>query len=227
MNISSGHSFLIAGLESDIPQVLTLLGEQGIETAANPDLYIRTFRQFGIDDAHELRSRASSRAIGERRVFVIAASGMTSEAQNALLKTLEEPPAGALFIFVIPSPLSLLATVRSRSTIVTLPVASRAGTPQSTDVRVFLSSAASKRLDILKGILEKDDDDKYDTAGILAFLTDLEMEASHMRDVSLRAQVLESIYRARSYMSDRGALVKTLLESVALLAPVASSVDTK
>jgi hypothetical protein len=72
---------------------------------------------------------------------------------------------------------------------------------------------------MLKDILEKDDDDKYDTAGIVAFLTTLEMEAAQMRDMKARAQTLESVYRARSYMNDRGALVKTLLESVALLAP--------
>ena len=52
---------------------------------------------------------------GERRVFVIeTADAMAEESQNALLKTLEEPPAYAHLILITAEPASLLATVRSR-----------------------------------------------------------------------------------------------------------------
>ncbi len=52
---------------------------------------------------------------GERRVFVIeAADAMAEESQNALLKTLEEPPAFAHLILISAEPEALLETVRSR-----------------------------------------------------------------------------------------------------------------
>ena len=52
---------------------------------------------------------------GRRRVLVIdAADRLVPQAQNALLKTLEEPPAAAQFLLVTARPDSLLATVRSR-----------------------------------------------------------------------------------------------------------------
>ncbi len=52
---------------------------------------------------------------GERRVFVIeAAEAMAEESQNALLKTLEEPPAFAHLILITAEPEALLETVRSR-----------------------------------------------------------------------------------------------------------------
>lgn len=52
---------------------------------------------------------------GERRVFVIeAAEAMAEESQNALLKTLEEPPGFAHLILVTAEPEALLETVRSR-----------------------------------------------------------------------------------------------------------------
>jgi DNA polymerase-3 subunit delta' len=52
---------------------------------------------------------------GERRVFVIEdADAMAEESQNALLKTLEEPPAFAHLILVSAEPEALLETVRSR-----------------------------------------------------------------------------------------------------------------
>jgi DNA polymerase III subunit delta' len=52
---------------------------------------------------------------GERRVFVIeAAEAMAEESQNALLRTLEEPPAYAHLILITAEPEALLETVRSR-----------------------------------------------------------------------------------------------------------------
>lgn len=51
----------------------------------------------------------------ERRVYVIdPADALTRESQDALLKTLEEPPASALFILVSSVPDTLHATVQSR-----------------------------------------------------------------------------------------------------------------
>jgi len=52
---------------------------------------------------------------GRRRVVIIdEADGMTGEAQNALLKTLEEPPPASVFVLVTSRPDVLLPTVRSR-----------------------------------------------------------------------------------------------------------------
>ena len=52
---------------------------------------------------------------GSRRVFVVAAAdAMAEESQNALLKTLEEPPPFAHLILVGSQPAGLLETVRSR-----------------------------------------------------------------------------------------------------------------
>ena len=52
---------------------------------------------------------------GERRVFVVeAAEAMAEESQNALLKTLEDPPPFAHLILLTSAPAGLLETVRSR-----------------------------------------------------------------------------------------------------------------
>ena len=52
---------------------------------------------------------------GRCRVVIIdGAEALVPAAQNALLKTLEEPPAASIFLLVTPQPDLLLATVRSR-----------------------------------------------------------------------------------------------------------------
>ncbi|MEG2174131.1 MAG: hypothetical protein RR135_01425 [Oscillospiraceae bacterium] len=56
-----------------------------------------------------------------RRVFLIPeAHTMTAQAQNALLKSLEEPPQGIFFVMTTLSRGGLLETVRSRATVIAM-----------------------------------------------------------------------------------------------------------
>jgi DNA polymerase-3 subunit delta' len=69
-----------------------------------------------IEPVRDLIDRAGYRPFeGRRRVVIIdEADALIPQAQNALLKTLEEPPSMSIFILVTPRPDALLATVRSR-----------------------------------------------------------------------------------------------------------------
>jgi hypothetical protein len=79
---------------------------------------------------HALHLRAVE---GGRRAAVIAdAEWLNLEAQNALLRTLEEPPPETSFVLVTASPSGLAATVRSRCQRVAFP-AERAPAPDAPD----------------------------------------------------------------------------------------------
>lgn len=71
----------------------------------------------GVDDIRALRETVKlSPAGGRMKVYVIDEAHMlTTEAANALLKTLEEPPAHAIFILATTAPEKLLDTIRSRA----------------------------------------------------------------------------------------------------------------
>jgi len=59
---------------------------------------------------------------GRRRVAIVhPAEAMNVHAANALLKGLEEPPAGAMFVLVSHHPARLLPTIRSRCVVVSVP----------------------------------------------------------------------------------------------------------
>lgn len=210
-----GNTHIVAGTPDIVPSLVSFLKKEGIETDANPDAYIRTYRSFGIDEARELRDRAASRALGERRVFIIATPSMTTEAQNALLKTLEEPPADALFFFVLASPEMLLPTLRSRMQV--LIIDAKKGKGEGVDTTQFLGASPQMRLDLLKPLLEKGEDDKRDLGAILELLSSLERELANQKKVDTNG--LKALYRARAYLGDKGALVKPLLEQMALLLP--------
>lgn len=69
-----------------------------------------------VDQVREVVERTAYRPFeGRRRVVIVDdAEALMAEAQNALLKTLEEPPAASMFVLVTARPDDLLPTVRSR-----------------------------------------------------------------------------------------------------------------
>ncbi len=76
-------------------------------------------KTIGVDKVREIKAAAYiSPHEAPRKVFFIPeAQRLRPEAQNALLKIIEEPPEAAYFIFTAPGPGSLLETVCSRLTI--------------------------------------------------------------------------------------------------------------
>jgi hypothetical protein len=140
---------------------------------------------------------------------------MTSEAQNALLKTLEEPAGDAAIFLVTPSPETLLATIRSRSQM--LAVDAKAG-ESLVDADLFLAASAPKRLEMLKPLYDHDDEGR-DMAGVVAFLGSLERAFANGKLTAEKEEGIRAVYRARKYAGDKGSLLKSLLEHIALLAP--------
>lgn len=82
--------------------------------AAKPDDGLK--RSITIDQVRTLQPMfATKPALSERRVVVIdAIDDLERSGANALLKNLEEPPAGTIFLLVSHSPGRLLPTIRSR-----------------------------------------------------------------------------------------------------------------
>jgi DNA polymerase III subunit gamma/tau len=67
----------------------------------------------GVDDARDLRERAMYAAsqAGHHKVYIVDEAHMlTREAWNALLKILEEPPPGVVFVFATTEPQKIAAT---------------------------------------------------------------------------------------------------------------------
>ena len=73
-------------------------------------------KEIRVDDVRALARRLSFAALrGRRKIAIVTpADAMNERAQNTLLKTLEEPPAGTTFLLVSTNPDALLPTIRSR-----------------------------------------------------------------------------------------------------------------
>jgi DNA polymerase III subunit delta' len=90
-----------------------------LDPSPHPDLVWLAPRgaQHMVDEVRErvIRAAAYRPFEGEHRVFVVeAAEAMRDESQNALLKTLEEPPSFVHLILLTSEPEGLLETIASR-----------------------------------------------------------------------------------------------------------------
>lgn len=90
---------------------------QAIQRGADLDVVeIDAASNRGIDDIRQLRERARvAPMLGKRKVYIVdEAHQLTSEAFNALLKTLEEPPPHVIFVLATTEVERIPETIRSR-----------------------------------------------------------------------------------------------------------------
>ena len=85
-------------------------GESAEESKKKPSKQIKIEQIRGLSDFLNVGSHRN----GHRVVLICPAESMNPGSANALLKSLEEPSAGVIFLLVSHQPSKLLATVRSR-----------------------------------------------------------------------------------------------------------------
>ena len=99
-------TYISAGTHPDYKELLLPSGEKNIKVA---DVRSKILSDVGIMSQ-----------IAERKVYLIDADGLAEEGQNALLKTLEEPPKHVVFILTVSDESKLLPTILSRTVTVRL-----------------------------------------------------------------------------------------------------------
>jgi DNA polymerase-3 subunit gamma/tau len=94
---------------------------KSIDVGSNLDVIeIDAASHRGIDDIRSLRDAVKLAPVSAtKKVYIIDEAHMlTTEASNALLKTLEEPPTHVVFILATTNPEKLIETIRSRCQII-------------------------------------------------------------------------------------------------------------
>jgi DNA polymerase III delta prime subunit len=194
------HAQLIEGSAGHIAPVLEVLSKKYGLHARHPDLTVRTFahEKFGVDDAHTVHEILIKKpAQAEWNVVVVYTHTLTEQAQNALLKILEEPPVHTRFILITDSIHPLLPTLRSRLNLFdlegymenilkdnesdgigTMPVADERCIQKDKnsllDAEKFLATDIAERIDIVKKIHSEMDKEKMSIAEVFHFVNEIE-----------------------------------------------------
>lgn len=115
--------------QGEHPDIITLTygpKDDKAERAAAEGKPFEIARSIRIKQIRTMQRRLVTRpTLGSRRAIIIdPADDMEKAAANALLKSLEEPPAGTFFLLVTHRPARLLPTIRSRCRTLRFPVLS-------------------------------------------------------------------------------------------------------
>lgn len=225
------HAYLVEG-EQDVAlaRIEEFLKETlGFESPSDPDIERHATPQLSIDDARALLTGAMRSAAGNRgKVIVISTQRLFHEAQNALLKLFEEPPAGVTFILSIPRAGILLPTLQSR--LMSLPGMSQQGSHHPL-VAEFLAGDSSAREKLIAKLVDRSKDTtdavkqraRAEAAGLVEGLI---REVHSMRD-SIPADEFRSFMKdAHAFLPvlhQRSAPLKLILEHLRLTIPSAGA----
>ncbi len=181
----------------------------------NPDVIVTEWAQFTIEEARGLKDRASRCAFGTAQVFVVVFDRITIQAQNALLKILEEPAQHTHLIFIVPTLEQLLPTVRSR-----LYYGGRVRTERPSEyeyAETFLRASLEDRSALLTPFTRKVSDAEKQSQRSRASRVLDAMERILGEQGSLRhADALREILFVRRYLNDTSSSLKMLFEHLAV-----------
>lgn len=123
-----------------------------------------------IDHVRDIQEMTYRKDPTQYSVYIIRAAGMSPEAQNGLLKIIEEPPVGTYFIFVTTES-TLLPTFLSRSHEVTI----EESVDEILDPQEFITMGIPARLEFVTELLtghKKGEVTRQEIMQALGFLTE-------------------------------------------------------
>ena len=216
------HAFVIESeAEEGIGTALAWVEKElGVKTENNPDISVLRHGLFSVADARRVSELAAGVAFaGESKAIIIAASRAYHEAQNALLKVFEEPPAGTYLFLIMPSLGGLLPTLRSRVHVIDRNVRHQVSCiPES--AREFLKATKEKRSAMIKKIAgHKGGDAAVAREEAIALLNGIEAMYRNQIPITQCAALLSDIATLRPCLYDRSAPVKMILEHIAVVMP--------
>ena len=208
----SHHSYCLVGFSSE--DLLNFLEkEHKFLTKGNPDFFYEKYETLSIDESRRIKEIHSSKSFikDSKRIFIIECHGMTHEAQNSLLKILEEPNDDVYFFIIIPSVSVLLPTLRSRLHI----IESRDTDLDLADAKRFLKLSMKDKITFVDDLAKKISDEELQKNDAVKFLNSLEQVLTE-DGVEKNKKALKAIIKVQDYMNDRSPSVKQLLEFVAM-----------
>jgi DNA polymerase III delta prime subunit len=199
--MADNHAFLVLA-----PDIRSALIPERLKSES-ADVRHLVIDNFGIDDARKLKEMTFERSFsGGDHDFVVCVRSLTIEAQNAILKLFEDPPAGTVFHLIVPSASILLPTLRSR--LLSTESGSAADRNYADD---FCQAEYKERVEWIADKAKKDPQALVDLVRELGqedLTKNWPIEAKRALSLALR------------YVYNRGASKKMLLEELALSLPV-------
>lgn len=186
-----------------------------LKTNFSKDLHVIEKEEgIGVDDMQWISEYATSLPGSKKRRVVIYTPAITVQAQNALLKVLEELQEGIFFFLCVPEGIHLLDTLTSRCII----LSKREKDEQiSKEFKTFINSPIKERIKIIDEIWDLGEQARKGI--ILAFLQNMEIYI-HKNLTSDDAKHIERCKKVKNILQKSivgGAMNKTTLHLFAFI----------
>lgn len=200
------HANLLVGTSEEAESYLNSLCDSlGVKLANNPDFFAFRMDTFGIDEARQLRMLSTRKAVIDRKIFLIVPVRITLEAQNALLKTFEDPFSDTHFFLITREEALIIPTLLSRMQVVHLKHGH--GGVASVYAEEFLPLSLKDRLLFAKKFADEE-------RSLPVFLDDLLLI---FRKQAKDSKSIEKIYNVRRFADDSASAPRLIIEHLALV----------
>lgn len=213
-----GHGYFLVGskeqAEKAVLKIAALLLKTKLEELLrHPDFFRYQSDKFGIDDSHDLKKQAflTSKCPGPK-IFFLSVGSFTPEAQDALLKLMEEPPADVYFFISAFSPDSLSLILRSRLTVLFERSGANLGKAKMDFLEKFLKASPVQRLKLVDYFSD-------DRARTIEFVKGLEAAAAYFLEKRKWRDFSEEARLNRRLLDHPALSCRLILEHLALTLP--------
>ena len=218
------HAYLLIGeskiITAELLGLLQSIFPATVDPKFHPDVLWLTKDRLDKDDARFLRQFQTGKDFaGQGRYLVVIFSAMASEAQEVLLKTLEEPATNTYFFLVAPTAEFFRPTILSRVYQLKF---DRSNDGEVDDLEKFLGLDVAERGEhLLKRFL--DDGQIKDRAELLDWFDRLEVFIHERIDLTRISDnlvlVFKEIVNAKKLLNNQRSSAKMILEYLALIVP--------
>ncbi len=221
------HSYVVEGEpENTGAFLLKYLEERGEIVSQSPDVLSQVYESFTMDDSRQIKDWHSKLGVTQgKRVCIIATKFINREAEQTLLKIIEEPALNTHFFIIVPDVSTLLNTIISRTHVIKIRESINIDDEEiKKEVKIFLSSSPTLRINIISKII-KDKKDEENSGKLrfysTLFVNELEMNfyekfKKNKNDENIKF-ILNELQKSREFLSTQGASVKMILEHLALV----------
>lgn len=217
------HSYVIEGGAHIVPVLREYLESKGEVNKNSPDVLVGIYDSFNIRDSQGIKEWHSSSPIdGKKKICIIGTKFINREAEQTLLKIIEEPNKNTHFFIIVPDSSLLLGTILSRVHLI-----KNIGNENKEETKVaeeFMKLSQGARIDKVGEIIKEFKDDES-SGGLrrnaIVLLNGLEkiIYEKWKKEVNNENYkfILGEIKSCRGYLSIPGASVKMILEHIALV----------
>lgn len=218
------HSYVIEG-DPNLTALLlhNFLISRGEIVIQSPDVISQIYTSFTMDDNKEIKDWHSRMKISNtKKVCILAADYINREAEQALLKIIEEPAVDSHFFIIVPDASLLLDTIISRCHVIK--INKNTNLELNKFVDGFIKLQPRDRINKIVEII-KENKDEDNSGKLRSYATNFinQLEAIFYKRFKNNINdknnefILGELQKARVYLSTPGASVKMILEHIALI----------